>query len=767
MIKNIKKLPWLILVWLIFAACKNDTPVVPDIPTVIQEGMNYSLAEPNADNELTITFKAPVSSALYGYTGDVYIHTGVISEGTWRYVPAEWSQNLDKCKMTSLGNNTWSIKLSPTIRQWYASGETCVNKLGFVIRSADGSKKGLAEDAFVTVTDTKYKPFTPAAVISKPLPANVKYGINIIDKSTVTLVLYDKDKNGTRKDFAHVIGDFNNWTLSNTDKSQMYRDDNTGCWWITLTGLDAAKEYAFQYYAGTTAGEIIRLTDPYSSKILDPDNDKYISSATYPDNKTYPAGGVGLVSVFKTQEDTYPWQVPDFKMSSAENLVIYELLLRDFTLSGDLNGALQRLDYLKTLGVTAVELMPVQEFDGNNSWGYNPNHYFAPDKAYGTPSIYKRFIDECHKRGMGVILDMVFNQASGSCPFAKLYWDYTNNRPAANNPWMNPMAPHPYSVFNDFNHSYTGTRDYFKRVLQYWITEYKVDGYRMDLTKGFTQTSSTEATAGNYDASRVDILTDYYNAVKVAKADAVFILEHLAGNEEETALANKGMYLWRNMNNVYSQAAMGWSDATGGYADFSGMISSPHRWVGYAESHDEERNFYKAKTWGNDIVKTDSIVRIGRVPLNVAFAVLTPGPKMIWQFEELGYDYSIDALGGRTSPKPSAFGWLNLAHRKAAYDKCCKIISLKKLYPNAFINGIYNTQIGKDNWTGKRIALTHADLNMIMLGNFSPNAKVSIKADFVHTGTWYNLLTGETLNVADTGMSMEVNGGEVKIFIDK
>ena len=99
-----------------------------------------------------------------------------------------------------------------------------------------------------------------------------------------------------------------------------------------------------------------------------------------------------------------------------------------------------------------------------------------------------------------------------------MWWNATSSQTAANNPFFNVTAPHPYSVFHDFNHEYQPTRDYFKRVLQFWINEYKIDGYRLDLTKGFTQNSSTESTASNYDQSRINILTDYYNAAKSAKS---------------------------------------------------------------------------------------------------------------------------------------------------------------------------------------------------------------------------------------------------------
>ena len=605
-----------------------------------------------------------------------------------------------------------------------------------------------------TVYDT-VKVSVPAPVTSEPRPAGVKDGINIIDATTATLVLYAPNKSNV-----FLIGDFNDWTQSNT--YQLKKDGNY--WWITLTGLTAGKLYGYQYLVDGT----LRISDPYTELVLDPWNDKWINqyNSIFPNLKAYPDGKTdGLVATLQTTKTAYNWEVPTFAMPPRENMVIYEMLLRDFTTQKSLEAAITHLDYLKTLGITAVELMPIQEFDGNNSWGYNPNHYFAPDKAYGTPEMYKKFIDECHKRGMAVLLDMVFNQASGINPFALLYWDSVNSRPAADNPWMNPVAPHPYSVLNDFNHSFTGTKEYFKRVLQYWITEYKVDGYRMDLTKGFTQTVTTgEPAVSNYDQSRVDNLTAYYNAAKSVKSDVMFILEHFCGNDEETVLANTGMYLWKNANGAYSQSAMGYQTSS----DFSALNTTPRNWVGYAESHDEERNFYNAKINGVGVISTDSIARIKRVPLNIAFTALMPGPKMIWQFGEMGYDYSINSNGGRTNEKSSAWGYLNLAHRKAAADACAKVISLKKLYPTAFTQGTYSINVTQSDWnTGRRIALSHADLSMVMLGNFNASATITASPNFPKTGIWYNLLTGDELNVTNTSMTISMQAGDLLIYTDK
>ena len=417
-------------------------------PYVTPEGLSYTPEKPDADQPLTLTFKANSKSALYGYTGDVYVHIGVVSDGDWQHVPADWGQNIDKCKMNKTEEkNTWSINLSPSIRQWFNSGETPVNKLGIVIRSADGNKKGIESDSFITVSDGKYKGFEPGAAKKATLPSDVKEGINVIDASTVTFVLYDKDKDGKSKDYAYIIGDFNDWTLANDESSQMNRDDAAGCWWITVSGLNSNQEYAFQYYVGTKGGESIRIGDPYCEKILDPSNDKYIPTSTYADNLTYPSKAKGIVSVFKTQKDTYTWS--NFSLKEPEKLVIYELLFRDFTATGDIHGAKAKLAYLKEMGVNAIELMPTQEFDGNDSWGYNPCYFFAMDKAYGTKEDYKDFINACHQEGIAVILDVVYNHATGNFPHAKLYWDEANNKTAENNPFFNVDAPHPYSVFHD------------------------------------------------------------------------------------------------------------------------------------------------------------------------------------------------------------------------------------------------------------------------------------------------------------------------------
>ncbi len=718
-----------------------------DDSTVIAEGFNFSPAQPNADEMLTITFKAASTSALYGYSGDAYLHTGVITDGAWFYVPAEWSENLEKCKFELVESNVWQIELSPSIREWFSSEYTSVQQLGLIIRCDDGTLKGLENDYFVTVVDDLYEGFQPADKINSAVDSSWVEGINILSSSSVALVLYDVDSTGSSLDYAHVVGSFNDWTLSNDTTSQMYRDDAAGVWWITIEGLDSTAEHTFQYYVGSAESGAVRLADPYSTKILDPDNDKYIPSSSYSENLDYPDGAIGLVTAFTTVGDGYAWQNDVVRIEDSGDLVIYEILLRDFTDSGDIAGAYSKLDYIESLGVTAIELMPVQEFDGNDSWGYNPAFYFALDKAYGTSSDYKGFIDECHRRGIAVILDVVYNHTTGNHPFAKLYWDSNNSIPATNNPYYNQEAPHPYSVFNDLNHESTKLREHIKRNLQYLLEEYRFDGFRFDLTKGLTQTASTESTASNYDASRIAILSDYYSAITSARSDAVMILEHFCDYSEEKELADKGMMLWRNANSVYCQTAMGWSSDS----SFDGIYVSalPDGWVGYMESHDEERMAYKQLQWGDGDLATDADKRMKQLGVNAAFSLLVPGPKMIWQFGEMGYDYSIDSNQEgtatsedyRTSRKPIRWDYLDVEARSNLVDEYSRLLALRGAYPELFEAGCLTWSVSTSNWdSGRYINLSAAGKSIVVMGNFT-SAEITAAQSLDSGSQWYDFDT--------------------------
>lgn len=823
------------------------------ISATIAWGQGTVSTEPaslNADEQGKIFFTASASSPLYNYTGDVYVHIGVVDGTTWNYVPAEWNENIDKCRMTREADNKWSITLSPTIRQWFGA-TTPVKKIGLVFRSEDGSKKGIATDQFVTVKDENLfvsisgvpasglvnkgtqlsitvtatqeadlvldiiandgsggmtfqseKPTTSMTaewtfqiegsftlraeasangvtnqssttvtvrgdITKETRPAETQEGINIIDETTATFVLFDSDSNGECSECVYWIGDLNQWQPQS--EYMMKRDDTNKCWWITLTGLDPQTEYAFQYYVLPVNGSPIRIGDPYCTKILDPWDDKYISEDVYPNLREYPSEYTSdLVSVFTTTPSDYKWQVSDFTVKNRDNLTIYELLVRDFTEAGTLKAAIEKLPYLQSLGVNAIELMPVQEFDGNISWGYNPSFFFALDKAYGTDNDYRSFIDECHKLGIAVFLDVVYNHATGNHPYCKLWWNNTTSKPAANNPWFNVDAPHPYSVFNDFNHECAEVRAYIKRNLQYLLTEYKVDGFRFDLTKGFTQRSSTESTASNYDASRIAILKDYHSAIESVRPDACMICEHFCAETEEKELAQDGIMVWRKLNEQYCQTAMGFQTNSSFTTLYANNTSMPYNsLVGYMESHDEERTQYKAVTYGIDEIKNNLETRMNQAICNAAMFLTVPGPKMIWELGELGYD--ISGGNGDTDPKAPHWEYGTDPDRHRLYMAYAKLNTLRNSYPELFAtDASFSWKAGTNDWTdGRYVYLSSADgtKNVVVAANFT-ESNSTYTLTFAHAGTWNELLSDTKIDVTGSVYRLAVPAHSCVVYTD-
>ena len=211
----------------------------------------------------------------------------------------------------------------------------------------------------------------PAILLA--LPAGVKDGINYeADNTAATLVLYAPSKNRVS-----VIGDLTGSNWAEQLPYQMNKTPDGNYWWIRLTGLTPGTEYSFQYLVDGT----LKIAEPYAEKILDPWNDPFIPSTTYPGLKPYPANLTsGIVSVLQTNQSTYNWQSNSYTRPDKRKLVIYELLLRDFLANHDWATLNDTLNYLKNMGITAIQLMPINEFEGYLSWGYNPDFYFAPDK---------------------------------------------------------------------------------------------------------------------------------------------------------------------------------------------------------------------------------------------------------------------------------------------------------------------------------------------------------------------------------------------------
>ncbi len=251
-----------------------------------------------------------------------------------------------------------------------------------------------------------------------------------------------------------VIGDFNNW---DRNANPCVRDEG-GNWYAEIEGVVVGQGYKF---AITNNEKSWQRIDPRAKEVTN-------------------SVGHGIIT-----EDEYDWQDDNFTMAAWNELIIYEMHVGSFNTvagkAGTFQSCIDKLDYLVELGINAVELMPLAEFAGDFSWGYNPAHPFAIETAYGGVVGLKDFIRESHKRGIAVIVDVVYNHFG---PSDLDLWQFDG--------WSENEKGGIY-FFNDWRSStpWGETRpDYGRQeVRQYifdnalmWLEDFHADGLRYDMT---------------------------------------------------------------------------------------------------------------------------------------------------------------------------------------------------------------------------------------------------------------------------------------------
>lgn len=643
-----------------------------------------------------------------------------------------------------------------------------------------------------------------AGTTTEAMPSGLEDGINYnsSDPSKATLVL-----SAPGKDFVYVAGSFNNWVPGTN--YLMKKDPTSQKFWLEVTGLTSGQQYSYQYWVvdqtpTLNSPAVVKTADPFSTLVLSPFDDQYIPSTTYPNIPAYPSTQEREVTVLQTGQTPYNWSsaTTNFVKPNKDNLVVYEVLIRDFDSDRNFQDLIDKIDYFKNLNINAIELMPVMEFEGNESWGYNTAFHMALDKFYGTENKFKEFIDLCHQNGIAVILDVALNHAFGRNPMLRMWMKDPDGNgwgdPAADNPYFNEFARHSYSVGSDFNHSSALTKNYVKRVIKHWIQDFKIDGFRWDLTKGFTQACSggDDTCTNNYQQDRVDVLKEYADYSWSLDNNHYVIFEHLGSDNEEQQWANyrlgegKGIMMWGEMWSKYGALMKGGSDDK----DITrmGHVSrgfAGKRLIGYPESHDKDRMVYEGVTFGNGAgafpVGGNLNNAIKRMSALGAVSLLIPGPKMIWHFGALGMDDSIwtctngtvnsDYDGGNpvgdcklaTKPQPQwAENWLSNPVRSVVYNNWARMIELKNTFDVFNANYTISSPGGNNNNVRQRVYLyggTSPLTNVVILANFSV-ANLDIVADFPFAGTWYNLMDNSTLSVTNTAMNINVDSGGFRIY---
>ncbi len=596
------------------------------------------------------------------------------------------------------------------------------------------------------------------------VPFDTNYGATILDDGNVFLKLHAPDK-----EHVFALTDLTDFRI---DANYQMTGTLNGDWWIELDQTGNDTELLYQYLVDGT----IKIADPYSTIILDKDNDSGIDESLNSVPVDYPTALTsGHITYVNLAPNEYLWQNTEIAIPATEDLVIYEILLRDYLDDHSFDSLIDTLSYLSDLGINAIELMPVSEFENNDSWGYNPSYHMALDKYYGSPESFKRLVDSAHGLGIVVLLDIVYNHAFGQSPLVRLYWDAANSRPAENSPYFNPEAKHPFNVGFDFNHDSEATQIYTKQTIDYWLDEYRVDGFRFDLSKGFTQMFSSENGAFSaYNPERIATLTDYGNHIWQQYPESILVLEHFASNTEEAELSDNGFLLWGNANFNSNEASMGWNEGT--KSDFSHVYydqrgwSNPHL-IGYMESHDEERLMYKNLNFGNSNGSynvQDLSTGLSRNAMTTAFFMSIPGPKLMWQFGELGYDNSINRCTDgsisedcRLARKPIEWEYAEDPERASLFQLYQRILRLKSSHPGIDADADLALDL---NGPTKSIVSSKDGEHIFIIGNFDVVPQ-EIEVELPLAGIWYDYLLGFSIT---TGLSYTTTlaPGEYHIYVN-
>ena len=263
-----------------------------------------------------------------------------------------------------------------------------------------------------------------------------------------------------------LVGTFNAW---NSSRHEMEREGN-GHWYAKVP--EAAKGHEYRYLLTTPAGKLWRI-DPYARQVTD-------------------SNGNAVV-----HDPDFDWEGDNFRMPPWNELVVYEMHVGTFHVPhnrGDQPGTFEtatgRLKHLVELGVNAIELMPVAEFEGSRSWGYNPSCLFAVETAYGGSRAFKAFVKECHRHGIAVILDVVYNHLGpGSLDLWRFDgWHHNDlggiyfyNDGRARTPWGHTRP----------DYGRPEVRRFLRDNALMWLEEYHVDGLRCDSTLYIRSTSES------------------------------------------------------------------------------------------------------------------------------------------------------------------------------------------------------------------------------------------------------------------------------------
>ena len=524
------------------------------------------------------------------------------------------------------------------------------------------------------------------------------------------------------------------------DKSifTLKKDPNlSNVWWTELELPNGIYDYEYVLPNGAT------FPDPLSRMVRN--------------NKTRIEIGAGGV----TTADDYNWISANYLKPTLDTLVIYELHVDDFSAAG--NGAgtfqhvLEKLDYLKSLGINAIELMPISEFPGNHSWGYDPQIISAINDSYGTPEQFKYFVDQCHNRGIAVILDIIWNHIRSSSPLWQMQPDYDLNPYIKHHEEMNPNeAPESWGML-DIDHFNMNTIEYINKVHRIWVDEYKIDGFRFDAAAHL-----------GWSVSQPDLgIYGWSNALYDHDSTVYQIAEHLPSNISliENTNFSAGWHdsfhdrLKIDSHNQYNSTMDIMRQIIGlhEYTNWGTPYSNFTQAVKYMISHDEQSLI-------QEMVEFDSFTMQQALERDKFYSTIlftSNGIPMLWQGQEFGFKsgWTDQNQNGnwdeeKLSYRPIDWNVLETENGQSHFEHYKKLIYLRKNNP-AFSKGefydLYRyTNQGVVVYGYKDNRENSLNDQVVVIANFSSTDQSILDVPFLSSGYWYNMFdSNDILHTAD------------------
>jgi maltooligosyltrehalose trehalohydrolase len=373
----------------------------------------------------------------------------------------------------------------------------------------------------------------------------------------------------------------------------------------------------------------------------------------------------------------FQWTDANFQAKPLASAIVYELHIGTFTQQGTFRSAIERLDYLAGLGITHLELMPVNEFSGDWGWGYDGVDLFAPHHAYGTPDDLKALVDACHARGLAVILDVVYNHFGPIGNYLERFGPYFTK--AYQTPWG-------AAVNLDHRGSHEVRRFFADNAIM-WLRDYHFDGLRLDAVHAFydrsaihfleylsTEIDNLESQLGRYliliaesDLNDPRIITgreaggfgvdaqwsdDFHHALHSVLTGEIIGYYEDFGSMQQLAKALQKAYVYDGIYSAHRDRLHG-RPAVG---------LSGHHFFGYSQNHDQIGN----RAQGDRFAQ---LVSIGRVKIAAALVLTSPFVPMLFQGEEFAASSPFQYFTHHGDPELaravsegrrgefSAFGW--------------------------------------------------------------------------------------------------------------